>query len=133
MFSGEVEVFHIGKLLSRKIGLIHILQKEIPVRIGADKNRRDTEKDKKRDENSTDITEEKFFRTHGKSEFAVARKILIDNNPHKREGYDKTYYIGIEKNTYLGYIPVKEVPIEENNVSENLLEIGDIGLYHSEK
>lgn len=133
VFSGEVEVFHIRKLLSCKIGLIHILQKEIPICIGTDENRRDTENDKKRDKNSTDITKEKLFRTHGKPQFAVACEVLVNDNCNKGEGYDKSHDIGIEENTYLGYIPVKEVSIEENNVSENLLEIGDIGLHHSEK
>ncbi|EKD25413.1 MAG: hypothetical protein ACD_80C00065G0002, partial [uncultured bacterium (gcode 4)] len=66
------------------------------------------------------------------SEFAVARKILIYDNCNKRERRDKPHDIGIEENTYLGYIPVKEVPIEENNVSENLLQINDIGVHNSE-
>lgn len=131
MFEREIEIFRVRKSFPDKIGFVDVLQKEVPIRVGTDENRHNTEKQKESNGDGTDIIKQKFFRTDRESEFAITRKILIDDNADEWEGCYESHYVGIEENAHFGDIPMKKILIEENDIFENLFEIGEIGSYHN--
>lgn len=129
MLSGEIEISGVGELLPGEIRFVDILKEEVSIGIGTDENRHDTKEGDDRDGDSSDVGKEEFFGAYGEPEFTVTAEVLVDDNPDKRERYDKTCNIGVEENIYLGDIPMEEVSVEKDDILENLSEMGKIGLH----
>lgn len=107
---------------------VHILHEEITVCVGADEDCYDTDEEDEGHRNTDIMIRNKNRRICLKCQSVIDRVVLVDEDGEKRDRKNKTGNIRIQKYENLGDVPVEKIPVDEEEILSDLLEIGKVSL-----